>query len=146
MKKQQASFLTIILALIYACFTVSIQAASRNQTISEPYIAFTWNSHLLNYTHGDPDETGVKALNGWFFIEGDRSTDVMPDWEGKILRICMQFKNVRAQNDAWESYRWVLNYTYPSNYTNFTMQMIPPAPLESYTHWCSLRHDDSRIL
>jgi len=99
-----------------------IQAASRNQTISEPYIAFTWNSHLLNYTLGD-DTSGIAALQGWFYLEGDKSTNVMPDWEGKILRICMQFQAENSKRDEWESYRWVLNYTYPSNYTNFTMQM-----------------------
>ena len=58
----------------------------------------------------------------------------------------MQFQNENAPSDKWESYRWVLNYTNVAKKTNFTMQMMDPAPLRELKWWCSLKHNDTNIL
>ena len=69
----------------------------------------------------------------------DKNGDlIMPEWTyDKDIRICLQFRKNTTKENYWESYRWVLNYTFPNNYTNFTVQMAPPQPILSWGDWCS---------
>lgn len=46
----------------------------------------------------------------------------------------------------WENYRWVLNWTYPENFVNFTMQQTKPEMMYSFSHWCDRPHNDKSIL
>ena len=67
-----------------------------------------------------------------------KKSEKAPEWDyDKDIRICLQFRKNTTEENLWESYRWVLNYTYPNNYTNFTVQMAPPQPVESWGDWCS---------
>jgi len=51
----------IILTLLSSLLTSLVNAASRNQTFSERYLAFTYNSHLVNWTDGN-DTSGIPYL------------------------------------------------------------------------------------
>lgn len=83
--------------IIFLAFLIEfVIAASRNLTFSEPYIAHTYNTHLKNWTDGDPLMPGEPYLQGYFYIEGTNETDpenggrIMPDWsENNLLRVCM---------------------------------------------------------
>lgn len=48
----------LVLFSILSMMLGQLQAASRNQTFSEPYIAFTYNSHLVDHIWG-LDESGI---------------------------------------------------------------------------------------
>lgn len=84
--RSKLNVISILASLMYICGMA--EAASRNQTYSEPYIAFTYNSHMINHTWGEPG-TGVPFLQGYFYFKGDKDEKVMPNWLGKALRICM---------------------------------------------------------
>ena len=45
----------------------------------------------------------------------------MPEWtDENVLRICMQIYNDQDGPYYREQIRWVLNYTYPMKFANFT--------------------------
>jgi len=46
----------------------------------------------------------------------------------------------------WENTRWVLNWTFPQNFVNFTMQQTKPEMMYSFSNWCDRPHDDPSIL
>lgn len=73
----------------------------------------------------------------------------MPNFTSEnVLRICMQFQDVNQTKSKglWESYRWVLNYTFPNEFTNFTTQMMPPVKLVGFDDWCTRPHNWTKIL
>lgn len=133
-----------ILVLLSAIL-VAVEAASRNQTYSEPFIAFTFNSHLENHTWG-LHGSGVPQMLGYFFLAGDIDNDVMPDWTDKALRICLQYKDSNSSVTEWENIRWVLNWTYPLKQVNFTAQMTLPGKMDNHREFCDLPHRHASIL
>ena len=73
--------------------------------------------------------SGIPYLQGALYVIGTNETDeetgerIMPNFTSEnVLRICMQFQDVNQTKSKglWESYRWVLNYTFPNEFTNFT--------------------------
>jgi len=87
-------------------------------------MAFTYNTHLLELD--DENKTTIPMIQGYFYLLGDNTTDennktVMPEWtEENVLRVCMQFYSDEYGSNWREQIRWVLNYTYPMNFANFT--------------------------
>ena len=50
----------------------------------------------------------------------------------------MEFYNKKQGSYNRESIRWVLNYTYPKNFTNYTMQMAKiETEFQDTKEWCS---------
>ena len=135
----------------------SALAYSLNQTISEQGVALMYNSHLDEY---DPDveESGTPVIYGYLYLqnpnetyEGTNGTDpedyIHPKWtKSNTLRVCMQYwDDAEASNSSANltitQVRWVLNYTFPMKYANWTPQvsLLQNQTLNDSTikDWCS---------
>jgi len=129
-----------------------VEGASRNQTISDYGIALTYNSHLINWDKDDP-ESGDPVIQGYFYLLNENvtlrnGTVLQPYWEpgNNTLRVCMQIYEARNSSRR-EMIRWVLNYTYPMNFANYTPQLSNSSSgIDDVKSWCARPHDWDQVL
>ena len=135
----------------------TVSAYSRNQSVSEYGIAFTYNTHLLDWDIDVPD-SGTAVLNGYFYVqgtnkvmnpgynetEGEEPIYEHPKWTNEnSLRICMSFFS--DQSLVREYIRWSLEYRPPKFFASFWPQMLPlgaDAHEEHVNSFCALSGDD----
>lgn len=130
----------------YHASNLFVQAYSLNTTISEKGCALQYNSHLDEY---DPDNetSGVPVIMGLLYMQnpndtiekesddtddGTAQTEEEPDYvyprwtKQNVLRVCLQYWDDSKKNDTnFTIYqvRWILNYTFPMKFANWTPQV-----------------------
>ena len=141
-----------VLLLFSFLILETVLAASRNQTNSAYGMALTYNTHLKDHDPEQGREHGTPVIQGYFHILGDNKTvdgvRMQPDWTtNNVLRVCMEFYNKKQGSFNRESIRWVLNYTYPKNFTNYTLQMAKmETDFNDTKEWCSQPHNYEKII
>lgn len=134
-----------------------VYAFSLNQTISEKGVALKYNSNLRGYDE-DVEGSGVPEIYGMIYMRNPNETKngtngtkeedyIHPKWtKSNTLRVCLQYwddaqmKNESVKNATITQVRWVLNYTFPMKYANWTPQVAllnESLTNETIKDWCS---------